>query len=281
MLFLSPEQLPPMRIQRSFRHGSLGPLCWLTLVAIMPILVVRMLLPELLGWPDVAWSAVTWLAVGPALLLATLLWALVVQGFAEAFLATLRGTNWVMRIGDEGVLLNLRSYLNHRVELEEPSVVYLPWRRIARASHVRERIEHEGYGEPVVERRRYLQLELDGVDTSGLAEAVRMERARKASELSFLGIRTRTKYRHVPLYVSSYGVLRIEWLPGMLDALEGRVKIVRTADEEELVGSPEERILTLVERGQQMAAVKLARSELGLGLSEARQRVEALRRRSA
>jgi hypothetical protein len=147
---------------------------------------------------------------------------------------------------------------------------------------VRERAENDLVRRGTVERS-WLELELcAGADTRALERLLTHERERPAPESSFLGVRSRTRFGHVPVFVARPGVVRVEWLGArVLRALERHLAIGEPRRHDLALGpdgaSPADldaRLRQLCLRGQRIGAVALARRELGLSLAAARAHVE-------
>jgi hypothetical protein len=197
---------------------------------------------------------------------------------------SLRATNWILATVRDGVFLNLRSFLNSEFEGQDATVVFLSFGEIATAGRVRESYPVRRGEETLHESRSWLELVLSGVDTAHLAEALRIECAKIPPQRSFLGVKTRTKANDRPVLLPSPGVVRVQWRRGMLRALEEHVRIVspRPIDlSVEAGGTPEERCLAVLRRGDTIGAVRVLQTDRGMGLSEARRTVDEIERSSA
>jgi hypothetical protein len=126
-----------------------------------------------LGWTKHAWpltvTAVVWLAI------LALMERLVTARF--------RPSNWLVRITDEGLWVQFRSYLNYHFPADDLTVVFLSFGEIRSARQVRERSlvrdrDARVSASTTVQRRRLIELELAG-DTTALAAALAAEAARK------------------------------------------------------------------------------------------------------
>ena len=263
--------------ERVFRHGALGTfVLWCMLVAPLP---AAFLIREPLLEAARALPWVVWLVVGPALLLAGLVYFLCLYATAQVVQRALLPANWLLRISPAGLVLKLRSYQNAHFPQDGPTVARLAWAEIAATRQVRERAEH-GLGDGGRVTTPWLELELRG-GTEELARFLAHERERPAPQRSVLGMKGRMRSGHVPVFVARDGVVRVEWLGNrVLRALASHV----TIDEprrHELAGAAEgtaldldARVLALCRRGQRLAAIDLARRELGLSLVRAREHVE-------
>src|SRR5215207_1312548 len=100
----------------------------------------------------------------------------------ELVLARFRPTNWLVRLGDDGLYVKFRSYLNHHMSGQDPTVVLVPFREIRAARLVREtrdvpNLDRRGG----TTRQRRVQVEIDlRQDAPEIAEALAAERRREA-----------------------------------------------------------------------------------------------------
>jgi hypothetical protein len=156
------------------------------------------------GLGALAWHEGSWVAFCAAVVL--LAGLLVLRRLVAA---RFRPSNWLLRMGDEGVFVQFRSYLNYHFSENDLTVVLIPFEEIRSARLVRERrdiLERENPSARVdrVTRvwRRLVELEL-AVDAAPLARALAEESARGAP----IG---RT-YRHYPVQMGSPSALQLEW----------------------------------------------------------------------
>jgi hypothetical protein len=138
--------------------------------------------------------------------------------------------NWLARIGDEGVFLHFRSYLNDRLSPEDPTVVFLAYSDIRSARLVQERLKtRDMEGAVETQTRRCVEFEL-ATDPVPLAAALAAERARPGAwEKRWYG-RSATLYGDYPVQIQSPPFLRVEWqvvqsASKFLDLLRSRVEI--------------------------------------------------------
>jgi hypothetical protein len=130
---------------------------------------------------------------------------------------------------------------------------------------------------------RWIQLELVGVGTAPLEAAVRAERERRGPDTRRLGITSRMRFGHVPVFVPAPGIVRLDWLGrGLLRALEAHTTAAEPL-ELDLRAEPDldRRLADLVRRGDRVRAIALAQREQGLSLLAAREHVDALGRDAA
>jgi len=248
------------------------------------LLVVLLLLVGVLVWSALDEVPLIFriLSIGTLALI-----ALIVSGMLGKSLSS---RNWLMIVSRERILLRFRSYLNTLLPADDPQVVSIPLESIRSARRVREKIVSPA---PQRGRKRIsyvTSLELvmgDDVDLEPLRERLRYERQAKA----------KTKYHDYPVSVTENGAVRIKWKdpstrirPGIDAAVRCLVSLgVRqkgsVSQDRDLAYSRRDsredadaKILELVERGSMIEAVKLARDAYGMGLKEAKEFVEGLRR---
>jgi hypothetical protein len=203
-------------------------------------------------------------------------------------------SNWLVRMSDDGLFIQFRSYLNYHFPPEDPTVVFVPHREIRSVRLVRERRnlpDQRGAGSSM-RFRRMVEFELAG-ESGPLARALADERAKPSpKEARWYGY-SGTKYKHYPMSLVSATRLRLEWgiVPGpavFLHAMRRHtdvltpVRVVQDYDGLEALSREEQetRLLELAESGQTMAAIGLARRLYSYNLTEARAFVEGLVGRS-
>lgn len=277
--------------RRLFRHGVLAELFACLLFIGLPLALCWFLRAEILGI-----SGFGLLIAIPMGLFGGLIWMLIVTACLHSLRASLRSTNWLMAVTREGLYLNLRSYRNGHFDGDDPTVALLAFSEIKTAGRFVE--TRTDYASDKDRRSRrtvssyFLELTLDAPECAELAAAVAAERLREAPEQrGFLGIRSRTKFRHDPVRVPHAGVIHVEWKRGMLYALEGRVRTVEprrvstTADGIGATNAGPQSLENLVdahlERGEKMQALRLVREESNLSLLDAKNFVEERARRGA
>lgn len=276
MELLTPERVPQGEIRRTFRHGPWFSVLFLPVWTALP--GVAGLLGARAGLP-----VLVWVLAMPVVLVAALVWLVVLAALVDALRASLRASNWVLKVGDDGVYLQLRSYLNQHFRADHPTVLFVPFSEITSASKVCERYERCEGQRRVSCARSWLELVLQRATTVELGRVLALERTTQAPQRSFLGLRSRTRYRHVPVVVATPDRIRVDWRPGMLRPFEARVRTApdRTVDLDIASPEPRERLLALVERGDHLAAVDLARRTYGYGLGEAKRFLDELQRPAA
>jgi hypothetical protein len=202
--------------------------------------------------------------------------------------ARFRPSSWLLRMGDEGVFVQFRSYLNYHFPADDLTVVLIPNGEIRSARRVRERRDIPDRDNPPAQVDRITQVSQDlvelelAVDAAPLALALTEESARRA--------RTGATYRHYPVRMDSPTTLQLEWnvtprAEGLLDALRQYTSIAAPVDASQhyahLGGlsreEQERRLLRLAEAGQTIAAIRIARTWYSYDLAQAPAFIDGLR----
>lgn len=282
MRLLRASELATLQALRTFRPGRTGPtvLCavlWSLLA--LPVLARAELHRVATTIP---WYA--WVLAAPLLAVALLLGALVLHGTAEFARNAWRKSAWIAATGWDGVYLNLRSWQNAHFRDDGPTVAFVPWAELASARVVEEHAD-TGTARRAPPSRKWVALELRGVDTSELEALLHAETARPGPQRKWFGMTSRSRYHHTPVIVPMPGVVQVEWTnAAFLRELARRVPACATPQHARIADSArsvKERVAELVERGDRLTAVELARREGGLSLSEAKELVERAGRRAA
>jgi len=200
-----------------------------------------------------------------------------------------RPTNWLVRATDDGLYIKFRSYLNHRFPTDQLTVVFIPYHAIKSARVVRERRELPDYdasrrgGSVTVQRATTIVLQLTG-DATSVTRAIDDEVRRVGGQAG-----PGTRYRHTPVRMSSANTLELDWTvvpraPSLVALLSSHGVSTGTADATtdyahlEALGRDEQekRLLDLVEKGNTIAAVQIARQLYGYDLTRAKDFVDGL-----
>ena len=216
---------------------------------------------------------------------------IVVLLFIRRFIiARFHPSNWLVRMGDEGLYIHLRSYLNDNMANEDATVAFLPYPDIRSARLVHERLKtHDSSNSVKTQTLRWVEFEL-AIDPTPLAMALAAEGARPGPwERRWYG-RTATLYKDYPVLMQTPPFLRVRWqvVPRasvFLDALRPQIEIapnVATTDDfthlQELSREEQlQRLRDLEQRGDTIAAIYLARKLFALDLTKATNLVESLR----
>jgi hypothetical protein len=203
-------------------------------------------------------------------------------------LARFQPSNWLVRLNDQGMFLQFRSYLNHHFPAHDLTVVFIPYHEIrsVRLVHERSNIPYRDLDRPLAERsyeqrRRLVEIELAG-DSAPLAQALADESTKRPSYV--------TLYQHHPVQMASPPIVQVEWgvVPSpdvLVDALRQYTNIASPVemshDYANLEGlsreEQEARLLSLVEAGKSLDAVYVARRLYSYDLTQASEFVEGLR----
>jgi hypothetical protein len=280
MQLLSPRSRPSQEILRRFRTSP-----WGLAVAFLAILGGSGFAGWLFGRELLRSHGLIQLLALPMIAIGGLVMSVILLIVFKAWTASLHRSNWLMLVARDGLFLNLRSYMNADFEGEDPTTAFFSFGEIASARKVEERWTQRTSHEARLEMRSFLELELAGVDTGPLAEAVRVESAKPAPEHAWFGVKIRSKAVDVPVFVQSPGVVRVQWRRGMLGALEEHVRVLEkrkvNLNAEFASKGTIEHCRELLQRGEKIEAIEVARKDLGIGIADARDRVEEIDRRVA
>jgi hypothetical protein len=227
-----------------------------------------------------------WLSAWVGFFLLIFVWA-----FGNAWRASRRPTNWLLRIQGNEVLIKFRSYQNWRMSEDDIQVIELKHDEIAFVRESRSRqVSRGSEGGVQAATRIDLEIGLKGVDADALAKALTEERTRPG----WGGAHSKTKVLDYPVQLED-NVLRIAWSsgssrirPGIKRAIEhlgriapveGRQSGVEDFTPEALKMLPEEQQrsrLSELARRDQFAAIRAARELYNCSLSEAKEMVDEL-----
>jgi hypothetical protein len=201
-------------------------------------------------------------------------------------------SNWLVRMGDDGLYIHFRSYLNEHFSADDPTVVFLSYQEIQSARLVKEHVETPDPARNNTTQNqiiRWVEFEL-ATDPAPLVTALDTESGRPAvPEKRWYGT-SATLVRDYPVMMQSPPFLRVKWqvVPralAFLEALRGHVaiapEVVLAADFANLQGlgrdQQEQRLRELDKRGHTIAAVYMARKLYGGSLADATKFVSGLR----
>lgn len=217
----------------------------------------------------IAWWAAFWLG---------LFWIF----FANDLRKAAKPTAWLAAAGDDGVYLKWRSYQNLQWGIDDPQVVFIPYRAIAGAQlHRRTWLTPaRRHGGTRAESCSYVELRLSAfVDAAEVGERLEQERAGRPG-----GRVTHMKWGHFPLSLEPDNVLRIEWRarPGAKAFLEvlarhGIAVEAAKASSADLADSPDDAALReLARRGDLFGLIRTLRRGSDMSLEEASAKAKAL-----
>jgi hypothetical protein len=225
-------------------------------------------------------------------ILVSVLISLLVSG---AFKKSLLPTNWLLAIGPDEIFIKFRSYQNVDFPGDDPQAVSLKLSEIASVNITKQTIISPGSrNSSTTSFHTFLDINVISSDLNSLKEQLKYER-NISSEKKTGFITIRSKVRHYPISVVDHDTIRIEWrsptdiiLPRIKKAILAfqRQKIKIDPNKKEKIDTTsrgrndknkaEDDILHLAERGNIMAATKLARRTYNLTLAEAKQFVEEM-----
>ena len=209
----------------------------------------------------------------------------------SSFKKALAPTNWLLAIGPDRVLIKFRSYLNAHFPSTDPQVVLLDPSEIAYARIAKQKIKVPGSrNRNRTSFHTFLDLHVPSTDLMPLKDRIKYERILKPQKT---GKYTKSKCHHYPVSILNIDTIRIEWpspiifiAPGISRALTmlSRQGVKIESPKKEFVDltekgrsdlkSSEDKILYLAERGNLIAAAKLAQRTYKLSLAQAKQFVE-------
>ena len=208
--------------------------------------------------------------------------ALIVPLFLANALAKFRPTNWLVRLGPDGLWVNLRSYQNHHLP-EAATVLHLPYAEIASA-----RRHLETWTTPARPasnagthwKRESLELSLASGDTREIARALADERGRRAA----------IRWTHQAVTVPAAGVVRIAWRGHGNDVAPPLTRVLEELSRHVPMGEPtrtdrggwlqlsdaelDELVAELVRSGDNLEASQLLMRRRGYSATEAHRYVE-------
>lgn len=163
-----------------------------------------------------------------------LIWLLIARAFLHSLIGSLRGSNWLMSLGREGIHLNLRSFREHPQDGDAPTVLHLAPSEVDTAGKVSRTLVERSGSETTYTFSSFLELTLaEGVATEHIDSVCRPEAApdERAGSLreTVTNLRkgvTNMRFRHQPVFTPGRGVLWVEWRRGMLDALPTSIRRV-------------------------------------------------------
>jgi hypothetical protein len=211
--------------------------------------------------------------------------------FRKLVSACFRPSNWLVRLTDQGLFIKFRSYLNDHFPEQDVTVVFIAHGEIRSARFIRQKQaipDRDDGGRPttIIKTQKLLEVELAS-ETKELSDALTREHAR-ALDGKNLG-KISGRYHHLPVRLAAPDRLHIEWnvVPNaqtFLDAL-ARHTLVRPTQETkkdfvhlEVLSRAEQesRLLELVQSGDKIGAIAMARRLYNYDLTQAKDFVEGL-----
>ena len=200
-------------------------------------------------------------------------------------------SNWLVRLGDQGMFIHFRSYLNDGMSADDATVVFLAFGEIQRARLVCERLrtpDPETANAYTTQTVRWVELEL-AIDPAPLVDALATECERPGSPVKRWFGKSTTLYQDYPVLMQTPPYLRVKWqvvprAKAFVAALQPHVEIAPPVTVSEdfvnLQGltreQQEQRLRELNQRGHTIDAVYMARRLYGLDLTQATKFVKEL-----
>jgi len=211
------------------------------------------------------------------------------------FKKTLAPANWLVAIGPDRIFIKFRSYLNSHLPADDPQVISLTFSEIEAAQITKKKIKYRGSkNTPTTEYLTYLDLSVKTENLQPLQERLKFERTTKVSK-DLGGCKYSSKAQHYPVSVPADKIIRIQWrrpsshiVPNIrkaVDLLERQRVVIRPVQRETCdytAGSvrneakPDDKILELAEKGNIIAATRLAQQVYDYDTTQAREFVNSL-----
>ncbi|MEM7226488.1 MAG: hypothetical protein AAF495_26185 [Pseudomonadota bacterium] len=202
--------------------------------------------------------------------------------------ASFRASSWRVRATTNGLYVKVRSFLNHGLSAEDAVVVYLPKAEIVGVREHRIWARRPGTDDSeTIQRLVFLEIVLHDEDLGELVELLKRERAIEPGKKSGVSMIS----RHYPVRVLPGGIVQVDWsglspglkravtlLSGVYPLLDGQKTRQQRFTELDKTAQ-EDRLLELVERGETVSAIKLAKELYGYDTTDAKAFVDDLARR--
>jgi hypothetical protein len=212
--------------------------------------------------------------------------------FQKLLLARFRPTNWLVRMTDNGLFIKFRSYLNAHFPDQDLTIAFIPFSEIRAATPIKQGRELPDRDHDrrtiTTSTRTFVEVEI-ATETRRLAVVLANEAKLVLGKASHSGKRISTRYQHTPVLLGPAHLLRIEWgvVPGVKKFLElltrhteVRPRIATAENFADLDGlsraEQESRLRDLMQAGDSVAAVALARRLYGYDLTRAKEFVDSL-----
>ncbi len=251
--------------------------------------------PPLTGLPVILQVALYGIA-GIIGLIVSLVGAVGGLAFFGCFLAALKPSNWVLRAGPHGLDVKLRNFADHRLPRGDAIVLRIPKREVRwirahdeRARHVGRSGDTVSHEDDTLVRQQYLEIGLHDDDL--IAVQARLDDERRLwLPTTIKGITQKAK--GAPVSIRRDGNLRLDWHTkgtrlrpklavavahlagdyGAAPTLESEQAQAKTLDR----AAQEARLLDMVQQGNTIDAVIVAKDLYGFSTSEAKQYIEDL-----
>lgn len=219
-------------------------------------------------------------------------------GYFTTFLAALKPSNWVLRATPDGLYVKLRAFTDHRRPKDDPIVAFIPRREVRwlRTHDQLARTVGRGgdvasFEDDTLSAQQYLEIDLHGGDLAELRTRIERERGVWGPTL-IKGVRSKSKGAAVTIRPED--AIRIDWKtkgtrlrPKLSEAmahlgrayplapgLESEQKQAKELDRD----GQERRLLDMVQQGNTIDAVIVAKDLYGFTTTEAKQFVDDLQK---
>ena len=194
---------------------------------------------------------------------------------------TFRADSWLVMAAYDGLYVRFRSHLNFKLPDQDPVIVFIPNVEVGslrvRRVKMKKTAEVDGESAPLG-GEKYLEIRLFHAEQlaeleAALAEERQMRGDGKGGSGSIA--------RHYPVRVLADGIVEVDWA-GIYPGLNDTVKLLGQTysfQQQETLRAPrledmdpaerEEQLAALVQRGERILAIKLARKFYGYDLKEA------------
>ena len=217
--------------------------------------------------------------------------------FFGSVLAALKPSNWVLRAGPHGLDVKLRNFADHRLPRGDAIVLRIPKREVRwirahdeKARHVGRSGDTASHEDDTLVRQGYLEIQLHDDNLSAVQATLSNER-RRWVPTPIKGVTQKGK--GAPVGIRSNGILRIDWHTrgtrlrpklaaalahlakdyGTAPTLETEQAQAKTLDRE----AQEARLLDMVQQGNVIDAVIVAKDLYGFSTSDAKRYIEDLK----
>ena len=266
----------------------------------VPVFAAVIAVPEFGGlagsWERTLFELVAFGIGGLVVVVVTLVCLLAGFAFLTEALAAMKPTNWVLRGGAGDLYIKLRRFSDHRLPADDPIVAVIPRRELRwlrahgqLARRVGRSGEHASREDDALGRQNYLEIALYGGGAEEIEARLKRERALWCPTF-VKGLRAKAKGAAVS--VRPDGVLRIDWttkgtrlwpkLAEVLERLARDYPLATERDSEQAQAkdldraAQETRLLDMVQQGNTIDAVIVAKDLYGFTTTEAKQFLDEL-----
>lgn len=207
-------------------------------------------------------------------------------------LASLKNSNWLLKGRPDGLYVKYRSFLNHRHPQDDQAVAFIPRRNIAWIRAFDEEAQKPVSSDSdrvteVSEKRSFLDIRLKHTRLAEFQERLKFERHR------FSKGTTGGHHNHFPVRIIEPDVVRIDWddarghihpiledtigkLRKMAYAIAPRIARLQQGLFDMPAKEQEDRLIDLIERGDDIGAVMAAKNLYDFDTTEAKAFIDRL-----